>query len=68
MSTANRVLKNTLFLYGKIAVTSVCLILSTRYVLKGLGVEDFSVYNLNSLSIYYGQENFLWGIYPFTLD
>lgn len=54
MSTANRVLKNTLFLYGKIAVTSVCLILSTRYVLKGLGVEDFSVYNLNSLSIYYG--------------
>lgn len=46
MSTANRVLKNTLFLYGKIAVTSVCLILSTRYVLKGLGVEDFGVYNL----------------------
>ena len=46
MSAANRVLKNTLFLYGKIAVTSVCLILSTRYVLKGLGVEDFGVYNL----------------------
>lgn len=46
MSTANRVLKNTLFLYGKIGITGVCLILSTRYVLKALGVEDFGVYNL----------------------
>lgn len=46
MSTANRVLKNTLFLYGKIAITSVCLILSTRYTLQALGVEDFGIYNL----------------------
>lgn len=46
MSIANRVLKNSLFLYGKIVVTSVCLILSTRFVLQGLGVEDFGVYNL----------------------
>lgn len=46
MSTANRVLKNTLFLYGKIAITSVCLILSTRYVLEALGVDDFGIYNL----------------------
>lgn len=46
MSTANRVLKNTLFLYGKIAITSVCLILSTRYVLEALGVDDYGIYNL----------------------
>lgn len=46
MSTANRVLKNTLFLYGKIAITSVCLILSTRYTLQALGVVDFGIYNL----------------------
>ena len=46
MSTANRVIKNTMFLYGKIAITSVCLILSTRYILKALGVVDFGIYNL----------------------
>lgn len=46
MSTANRVAKNTLFLYGKIIVTSVCLLLTTRYILKGLGVVDYGVYNL----------------------
>lgn len=46
MSTANRVIKNTFFLYAKIAITSVCLILSTRYVLKALGVDDYGIYNL----------------------
>lgn len=46
MSTVNRVLKNTLYLYGKIAITSICLILSTRYTLKALGIEDFGIYNL----------------------
>lgn len=35
-----------MFLYGKIAVTSVCLILSTRFVLQALGIEDFGIYNL----------------------
>lgn len=46
MSTAKRVIKNSAYLYGKIAITSICLILSTRYILKGLGVEDFGIYNL----------------------
>ena len=46
MSTAKRVVKNTIYLYGKIAITSVCLILSTRYTLQALGVEDFGIYNL----------------------
>lgn len=46
MSTSGRIVKNTFFLYGKIAVTSVCLILSTRYTLQGLGVEDFGIFTL----------------------
>jgi len=46
MSIANRVVKNTLFLDGKIVITAVCLLLSTRFVLKALGVEDFGIYNL----------------------
>lgn len=46
MSTSQRVIKNSIFLYGKIAITSICLIFSTRYVLKGLGIEDFGIYNL----------------------
>ncbi len=46
MSTAKRIVKNTFYLYGKIAITSVCLILSTRYTLQALGIEDFGIYNL----------------------
>ncbi len=46
MSTSQRVIKNTFFLYGKIIITSICLLLTTRYILKGLGVIDFGVYNL----------------------
>lgn len=46
MNTSQRVAKNTIYLYGKIVVTSVCLILSTRYILQGLGVEDFGIFNL----------------------
>lgn len=51
MSTSQRVAKNTIFLYGKIAVTSVCLIFSTRYILQALGVEDFGVFNLTCSTI-----------------
>lgn len=51
MSTSLRVAKNTFYLYGKIAITSVCLILSTRYILHGLGVEDFGVFNLTCSTI-----------------
>ena len=46
MPAANRVIKNTMFLYGKIAITSICLIFATRYTLQALGVEDFGIYNL----------------------
>lgn len=51
MSTSKRVAKNTFYLYGKIAITSVCLIFSTRYILQGLGVEDFGVFNLTCSTI-----------------
>lgn len=46
MSTAKRVLVNTGFLYAKIGITSVCLLLSTRYVLQALGIIDFGIFNL----------------------
>lgn len=46
MSVAKRVFKNSIFLYCKIAITSICLLLSTRFVLKGLGIQDFGIYNL----------------------
>lgn len=46
MSTSSRIIKNTIFLNGKIIVTSICLLLSTRYVLAALGVEDFGIYSL----------------------
>lgn len=46
MSTAKRVLLNTGFLYGKIGITSVCLLLSTRFILQALGVTDYGIYNL----------------------
>ena len=51
MSTSRRVAKNTLFLYGKIVITSVCLIFSTRYILQALGIEDFGVFNLTCSTI-----------------
>lgn len=51
MSTSKRVVKNTFYLYGKIVITSVCLIFSTRYILQGLGIEDFGVFNLTCSTI-----------------
>ena len=51
MRTSQRVAKNTFYLYGKIAITSVCLIFSTRYILQGLGVEDFGIFNLTCSTI-----------------
>ncbi len=51
MNTSRRVAKNTFYLYGKIAITSVCLIFSTRYILQGLGIEDFGVFNLTCSTI-----------------
>jgi Na+-driven multidrug efflux pump len=51
MSTSKRVVKNTFYLYGKIAITSVCLIFSTRYILQGLGIDDFGVFNLTCSTI-----------------
>ena len=46
MPTGSRVIRNALFMYGKIAINAICLLLSTRYVLLALGVEDFGLYNL----------------------
>lgn len=51
MSSATRVVKNTIFLYCRIAVNILIALYSTRLVLDALGVEDFGIYNLVAGSI-----------------
>lgn len=46
MSSTKRVVKNTFFLYVKMAITIVIALYSTRIVLKSLGVNDFGIYSL----------------------
>ena len=46
MQRGNRVIINTLILYGKMGIAIVVGLLSTRLVLQGLGVEDYGIYNL----------------------
>ena len=46
MSTSKRVLKNTAILYIKVGISAICAIISTRFVLKALGVDDFGIYNI----------------------
>ena len=46
MATANRVLKNTGFLYAKMGITVFISLYTTRLVLNALGVSDFGIYNL----------------------
>lgn len=45
-STANRVIKNTGYLYAKMAITMFVSLYTTRLVLKGLGATDFGVFNV----------------------
>ncbi|MBU2975492.1 MULTISPECIES: hypothetical protein [Zobellia] len=46
MSTAHRVIKNTGFLYAKMAITMFISLYTTRLVLNALGASDFGIFNL----------------------
>ena len=46
MSTANRVIKNTGFLYAKMCITVFISLYSTRLILAALGASDFGIYNV----------------------
>ena len=46
MSTASRVIKNTGFLYVRIAITIIVALWTTRIILNALGKDDFGVYSL----------------------
>ena len=44
--TADRIIKNTGWLYAKMAVTMFVSFYTTRLILNGLGVTDFGIYNI----------------------
>jgi O-antigen/teichoic acid export membrane protein len=46
MSAANRVIKNTGFLYAKMGITMFISLYTTRLILNALGASDFGVFNL----------------------
>lgn len=46
MSTANRVIKNTFWLYAKIGITMFVSLYTTRLILNGLGATDFGIFNI----------------------
>ena len=46
MSTAQRVIKNSSYLYLRIGVTTILSLWTTRLILEKLGVTDFGIYNL----------------------
>lgn len=46
MSTANRVIKNTGFLYAKMAITVFISLYTTRLILNSLGASDFGIFNI----------------------
>lgn len=45
-TTSGRIIKNTIYLYIKIGVTTVISLYTTRLVLEALGVSDFGIYNM----------------------
>lgn len=45
-ATANRVIKNTGWLYAKMAITMFVSLYTTRLILNGLGASDFGIYNI----------------------
>ncbi len=51
MSTANRVIKNTGYLYAKMGVTVFISLYTTRLILNSLGAEDFGIFNIVGGSI-----------------
>lgn len=46
MTTANRVIKNTGFLYAKTGITMFISLYTTRLILNALGVSDFGIFNI----------------------
>lgn len=46
MSTSNRIIKNTLFLYTRTIVSLVLGVFTTRILLQALGESDFGLYNV----------------------
>ena len=46
MSTANRIVKNTAWLYAKMAITMFVSLYTTRLILNGLGASDFGIFNI----------------------
>lgn len=46
MSVANRVIKNTGFLYAKMGITMFISLYTTRLILNALGVDDFGIFNV----------------------
>ena len=51
MSTANRVVKNTGYLYAKMAITMFISLYTTRLILNSLGASDFGIFNIVGGSI-----------------
>lgn len=45
-STANRVIKNTGFLYAKMGITMFVSLYTTRLILNSLGASDFGIFNI----------------------
>lgn len=46
MSSVNRVIRNTLFLYGKMAITLFISLYTTRLLLASLGITDYGIFNV----------------------
>lgn len=46
MNNSNRVIFNTLVLYGRMAITLFITLFSTRWILKALGEQDYGIYNV----------------------
>jgi len=46
MDPAKRVVKNTFFLYGRMLITILISLLSTRLILNALGKVDYGIFNL----------------------
>ncbi|GLB48653.1 MATE family efflux transporter [Neptunitalea lumnitzerae] len=51
MSTANRIIKNTGFLYARMAITIFISLYSTRLILEALGADEFGIFNVVGGSI-----------------
>lgn len=45
-ATANRVIKNTAYLYAKMGITMFVSLYTTRLILNGLGASDFGIFNI----------------------